>query len=194
MTANWEKDLPEGYRPVYTINAANTKIGVLLNFVGFGIMIPVFLICYLCIRPLDLSEALNLTNLLIFSVSTLAYIVLHELVHGAAYKLLTKQKLTFGLTLTVAFCGVPQIYVYRRTALLSLLAPFVTFTVLFGALIAALPWPAGKLIASVLLAFHAGGCAGDLYDTLLFLTKFKNPKTLMRDTGPEQTFYLPDET
>ena len=30
-----------------------------------------------------------------------------------------------------------------------------------------------------------------IYDTWLYLTRFTDLKTLMRDTGPKQTFYNP---
>ena len=92
----------------------------------------------------------------------------------------------------MAFCGVPEIYVYRRAALISLLAPFTVFTVLFGGAALLLPDAWDKVYAAVLLGLHLGGCAGDLYDTLLFLTRFRDPRTLMRDTGPKQTVYLPE--
>ena len=49
------------------------------------------------------------------------------------------------------------------------------------------------LIFAFIFGLHLGGCSGDLYVTYLFLTKFKNKKVLMRDTGPEQFFYVPDD-
>ena len=38
------------------------------------------------------------------------YMVLHELTHGLFYKIFTHEKLKFGMTLTVAYCGIPRIY------------------------------------------------------------------------------------
>ena len=121
----------------------------------------------------------------------IAYIILHELTHGAVYKALTKEKLRFGITWSAAFCGVPDIYTYRDTALKSLGAPLVLFSVI---LIPLLIWlyrvDAGwYLVAGVIFSLHISGCIGDLYMTALFLTKFKDPATLMRDTGPEQWIY-----
>ena len=150
MKKTYETDLPDGYRSAYVINAADNKTGLLLNAVAGGIMILVAALCLWILWPLDFSEGFGYVRVLALSVSMLVYLVLHELVHGAAYKLLTKQKLTFGITLTVAFCGVPQIYVYRKTALISLLAPFVTFTILFGTLMAVLPGSMNKLTAAIL--------------------------------------------
>ena len=64
----------------------------------------------------------NIARVGVFIVVVVAYVILHELIHGLVYKLLTKQKLKFGLALTVVYCGVPDIYVYRTAALLSLTA------------------------------------------------------------------------
>ncbi len=116
-------------------------------------------------------------------------IIVHELLHGAAYKLLTGEKLTFGFTLSVAYCGVPHIYVYRRAALIALLTPFTVFTILYIVLLLAVSDPFTKLCILLPFAVHTGGCVGDLYDTYIYLTRFKDPATLMQDTGPKQTFY-----
>ncbi len=132
-------------------------------------------------------------RLLVFCAALLAYVILHELVHGAAYKILTKQKLTFGLTLTVAYCGVPDIYVYRKASLIALLAPFVLFTVLFAVLLFFMPTAVDKCLMAFLLGVHVGGCVGDLYGAALYVFRFRDPETLMRDTGPAQTFYLPQK-
>ena len=163
-----------------------------MNVIGFLLTAAVFAVLLILILPVTLPETLKNSTLLIFLAVLLIYIVLHELTHGAAYKLMTRQKLTFGMTLSVAYCGVPDIYVYRRTALISLLAPFVVFTVVFGAAAILITDPIGKILAAFMLALHVGGCVGDLYDTILFLFRFRDPLTLMRDTGPKQTIYTRD--
>ncbi len=121
-------------------------------------------------------------------LALIAYLVLHELAHGAAYRTLTHQKLRFGISPSAAFCGVPDIYVYRRTALISLLTPFVLFIPVFLIPAFLLPNAWDKIYVLFLFAMHIGGCSGDLYDTALYLFKFKDPATLMQDTGPKQTF------
>ena len=189
---HYEKELPGGYREAYVLDAASKKVGVWMNVAAAVIMAVIIAAAALVIRPSHFLEESAVLHWLILFVSLFAYIILHELVHGAAYKLLTGQKLTFGLTATVAYCGVPDIYVYRRTALISLLSPFVVFTLVFGGLMLALSSPADKLLAAIALAVHVGGCTGDLYDTGLYLFRFRDPRTLMRDTGPKQTFYLPE--
>ncbi len=189
---NYETELPAGYAAVYTIDAKNKKTGILLNAAGLVVTAIVLVLSALLIRPTDFFGNFSLVKYFIVLAVMLLYIVLHELTHGAAYKLLTRQKLTYGFTLTVAFCGVPQVWVYRRAALISLLAPFTVFSVVFGGAALLLPGAWDKMYAALLLAVHLGGCAGDLYDTALYLFRFRDPRTLMQDTGPKQTFYVPE--
>ncbi len=196
-------ELPEGYEPILEVDAIkNKKFAIGLNAVGTVLTLGVgwllwflrfssrgekALSCFalpLGIEPIWQTELF----LLLFIVCMCGYMVLHELTHGAVYKILTRQKLTFGISLSCAFCGVPNVFVNRKTALLALLAPFTLFSVIFLPIVFLAE---GWLSALALLIFsvHFGGCAGDLYDTLLFLTSLRGD-VLMKDTGPKQTFYV----
>lgn len=186
---HYEKELPANYREAFTIDAADKKTGIRLNIAAAFVIAAIIAVSALAIRPGSFLDNYSLLRNVIALASIFVYLVLHELTHGAAYKLLTRQKLTFGFNASVAYCGVPDIYVYRRASLISLLAPFVVFTIVFGALTALLRAPWDKMYAAILLAIHIGGCAGDLYDTGLYLFRFRDPRTLMRDTGPKQVFY-----
>lgn len=199
---NFEKELPEGYKQVLYINAKDVKFGILFNLIGLVIMAAVMA---LAILPLGLSGRLSFDiievglsrmqiSCLILLLSLLAYMVLHELIHGAAYKKLTGEKLTFGMSWSCAFCGVPNIFTYKRCALISVIAPFAIFSLIFVPLTVALYFvdPLYYLLSALLLGLHLGGCCGDLYISLLLLFRFKSKELLMRDTGPEQFFYLPE--
>lgn len=190
--SNFETELPAGYVEAYSVDAKGSKRTVILfTVVSMLITAAGIAASFFLIRPRGFPENFSFVKLGVTLAAQLVYVVLHELTHGAAYKLLTRQKLSFGFTLTVAFCGVPEIYVYRRAALISLLAPFTVFTLIFGGAVLLLPDAWDKGYAAMLLWMHLGGCVGDLYNTLLYLTRFRHPGTLMRDTGPKQTFYLP---
>ncbi len=196
---HFETELPERYGQVFEIDAKERKTAVRLNLAAFVIMAIVFLLFALTIGFSDLFRLTAGKDLLvfwgIFTGGMIVYIVLHELVHGAAYKLLTHHKLTFGLSLSCAYCGVPDIYVYRTASLLAILAPFVVFTVVFLALALLLHnHPAVRLASVMLFCAHVGGCAGDLYGAYLMLFRFRDSRLLVRDTGPKQTYYLPDKT
>jgi len=196
---NYETELSENYKLVYTIDANNKKVGVVLNLIALAVILVSVVIACVIIR-LDFSllfnEEVGLANIIRFAVFIavmIVYIILHELVHGAAYKIMTKRKLTFGLTFTVAFCGVPDIYVYRKTALIAVLAPFAVFLPIFTALPFLLSDPIEKVLASFLWGMHVGGCSGDLWVAGVLLFKLRDKSVLMNDTGPKQTFYAINE-
>lgn len=190
MKKTFESTLPEGYREALLIDAGELKFSILMNLAALALMIVILVIVLPLLRLPSFTVFFSFSKLLLPVLLLFAYVVAHELVHGIAYKLMTGQKLTYGFKLTVAFCGVPDIYVYRRTALVSLLAPFTVFTLLFGGLTMFLHDPGWRVVFAFLLALHIGGCVGDLYDTLLYLFRFRSPDTLMNDTGPAQTFYV----
>lgn len=195
----FEKSLPEGYRAVKTIDAKSTKVGLIFSLVSLIPIIGCLVGAYFLMGKPSLSADgnnpwINLIYILVFLVCLIAYIILHELVHGAVYKFFTREKLTFGLTLTVAFCGVPNIYVYRKPALAAVLAPFVVFLPIFLTLCFVLPEPLMKMLASFMLGMHLGGCCGDLWVSGLLIFKLRDRRTLINDTGPKQTFLVPETT
>ncbi len=197
---NFENSVPEDYVLVKHVDAKNDKkqtaIYTLLSFVPVIIILPILcVIANFCsdYNIFDISSGDAGIALLIVGGVLIVYIVLHELTHGITYKLFTGAKLTFGLTLTVAFCGVPDIYVRKKASIAALVMPFSVFSVVFLALTIGL-WfvsPLYGIVAGVIFAVHFGGCVGDLHWTMMYLTKFRRCNTLMRDTGPEQWLYIP---
>ena len=204
----YEKELPQGYVEVKTVDVKHTKFGIILNIIAITVWAVILVITWFALfarfdesfidivtnRILLTNPWSNIARFAIFIVVMIAYIILHELVHGLMFKLFTKQKLTFGLTLTVAYCGVPDVYVYRKTALISLLAPFVVFLPVFLVPMFFLKNYFDVLLFAFMLGMHVGGCVGDLYDTFLFLFKYRDPSTLMRDFGPKQIIYVKQES
>ncbi len=216
-TDNFTRELPENYKMAVHIDARNNKTGLIFNLVAFGVALFVIgvavLLAFLSVpesfwagNDFESANTVQLAGsigVMAGSLVFILYIVLHELTHGAAYKALTGEKLTFGLTLTVAFCGVPNIYVNRKTALISCAAPLVLFSVLliptgivsllYVALYQSVSALAVFVATTFVFAFHLGGCAGDAYLILLLLSKYKDKATLIRDTGPEQFIYVPEK-
>ncbi|MCH5152033.1 MAG: DUF3267 domain-containing protein [Clostridiales bacterium] len=200
----YEKELPQGYVEAKVVDAKSKKVGIIFSLIALVVTVATLVITWFALfgqydesfweigeKYLVLENPFaNIARLAILIVAIPLYIILHELVHGIVYKLLTRQKLKFGLTFTVAYCGVPDIYVYRTTALLSLLAPFIVFLPVFIVPMFFLKNNLDIFLFAVMLGQHVGGCVGDLYDTALYTFKFRSPDTLMRDTGPKQTFYV----
>jgi hypothetical protein len=195
---NYEKTLPAQYTRVYRLDAADKRTGLILSFVSLLPLIPVMAVAVALLVLLEkpfFFDSLSGFSVLFFSLGLFLYIILHELVHGAAYKALTGEKLSFGFKWSCAFCGVPHIYTYRKTAMIAVIAPFAVFSLLLLGLTAALLFldPVFYLFSALLFAIHLGGCVGDLYLFCLLLFKYKSGKLLMKDTGPEMTLYLPSE-
>ena len=200
---NFEKELPKGYTEVKHIDAKNAKFGLIFNLIAMAVLLLVVAAAALSLLPsgrlagvFDMNLPQFVLAYVVFFALMFVYIILHELVHGIAYKALTGERLTFGVSWSCAFCGVPNIYTYRKTALISVIAPFLTFTVIFIPVLIALYFisPLYYLIAAFIFGLHLGGCSGDLYVTYLLTVKYKDKMTLMRDTGPEQFFYVPCAT
>lgn len=196
----FEKSIPDGYTLDLHIDATDKKFGLVMNAVSLGVIAIVMAVTVLLMQiggginiSFDTGEILF--GYLLFIGGMIAYIILHELTHGIAYKLLTKERLTFGIKWSCAFCGVPSIYVSRRAALIAVAAPLVVFTLLLTPLTVFL-YRINHLyclICAFILGMHLGGCSGDGYVIYLFLTKYRDRYTLMRDTGPEQFFYIKGE-
>lgn len=198
--ANFCTELPENYKEVYHIDGRQFGWTVKFTLASLvmmaAVIVPAFIFGNISLVFSISEDYIRLiVALVVFIIVMIGYTIAHELVHGAAYKALTGSKLTFGITLTVAYCGVPDIYVYRRAALIALLAPFVVFSVLFVALTTWLYF-VDKLyyaVISLILGIHFGGCVGDLFTALLLIFKLRDNRLLVRDTGPEQTFWLPED-
>lgn len=190
---NYYTELPEGYICVKTIDAKeDKKFMVVMTIVNFLILAIIFALGTLIILKTHPGENIDINPLvlLIACASMFAYIILHELTHGLFYKIFTHEKLTFGLTLLVAFCGVPKLYVNRKTSLVTTLAPFVIFNIIYICLMIFIPDIFTKLVILFMFAMHVGGCVGDLWVTYYLLFKYRDKKMIVNDTGPKQTFYI----
>lgn len=189
MNKNYETELPDGYTEAYVIDAVNAKTALHINIASLIVAAVLIIVSALIIKPHDFFGEYSLARNFILIAAVFVYIVLHELAHGAAYKIQTRCKLRFGFNLSVAYCGTPDIYVYRRCALIALLTPFVMFIPVFliPAFVFSNAWD--RFYAMLLFSLHVSGCIGDLFDTFLYLFRFTSPDVLMRDTGPKQTFY-----
>ena len=210
---NFEREIPEGYELSKYIDARKALFGLVMNIVA---MIMLLIVAFVNVMLLGFTGwkffayienpyRLTYVGVTVGLILMLVYIALHELVHGYAYKRKTGEKLTFGMSWSCAYCGVPNIYVYRKPALFAVLAPLVFFGLIFLLLtavslfvIAATKSPAvlnvlypTYVALTILQGFHIGGCSGDIYVALLLCGRFKDDRALVRDTGPEQFFYVP---
>jgi len=200
MNKNFERTLPEGYKTAKTFDMAKDKKAIVImnvaNVIILVAAIALFCAIYIAFGKKSEDIGFDITvGYIVGFIAFIPYIVLHELVHGLAYKLLTKEKLTYGMSFSCAYCGVPKIYTYRRTALIAVSAPLILFTLLFAASMVVTLFfsPISYFAISMLCALHLGGCVGDIYVIYLFTRKFKDSTVLMNDTGPKMTLYTMEE-
>ncbi|MBQ9827323.1 MAG: DUF3267 domain-containing protein [Lachnospiraceae bacterium] len=195
MGKYYEKDLPEGYKEALVIDANDklrTRKAYIAALITVAVLFTVFFWVYVMPRLDEIHSAFSILKCVVFIIAYFVYVVLHELTHGIVYKLLTKQKLTFGFKPPAAYCGVPGIYTYRITSMASLLTPFTVYSILFIVLFFAVSDPFIKELIFVLFALHITGCIGDLYGLGLYLTRFKSPDVLRKDMGAKQIYYTKD--
>lgn len=196
---NYYKDLPPNFREDYCIDAKKGSVGVLLNVIALVIAVVIGSAMFFAkygFRPFN-NEDINMLYaaiaIWIWALGLIVYLILHELTHGLCYKLLTRQKLKFGLTLTVAYCGLKDGYVNKKTALIAVLAPFVVHSIWMIIAIILITEPIIAIAMIMLFALHFGGCIGDLWVTYILVFKYRKHQVLMCDNGPKQQFFIYDE-
>ena len=201
----FERELPRGYKVGAVLDASRGKFAVvltILSLIPLVVAIALLALPFILVqRSVDIGEELGIYGILDYFLGmllTVGYIVLHELVHGAVYKKHTGEKLTYGFTFTCAYCGVPRIFTYRRTALAAVLAPFLLFSLILIPVLAVCYFVSTGLYVAfgVVFVMHLSGCSGDLFVALLFAFKYKDDRVLMNDNGPRLAFFVPtdDET
>ena len=112
-------------------------------------------------------------------VGLVAYIILHEAVHGVVMYHYCKEKPTFGFTGMYAYAGSTAFY-NRRSYIVIAMAPVVFWGVVLAILMPLVP-KAWFWVVYFIQMNNISGAAGDLYVTSLMM---KMPEDiLVRDAG-----------
>lgn len=183
--------LPEGYREIYSIDLQkNGKMSLLVNLLAIIIAVALILPMHFLVPITSLfSMETGLYNYLLrfgaLLVLMIVYVVLHELVHGAAMKICGTTKVKYGFTGLYAFAGSDDYY-DKKSYIFIALAPIV----LLGVVIAVInPFVSGEWFWPVYLlqVINLSGAAGDLFVTVKFSRFPKN--ILIKDYGVGMTVY-----
>ncbi|MGM9601374.1 MAG: DUF3267 domain-containing protein [Faecousia sp.] len=133
-----------------------------------------------------------LVSIAILAISIYPYFILHEIVHGAVIRVITGQRVEIGFNKHGAYCGMPELYLYRPVTVRCTAAPLAVFSILLGIgsvmLIAADNWM--FLPFGLLFTLHLLSCRSDV-NLLKEMKKYPDDGLLIRDTGTEQWFYSP---
>ena len=183
--------LPEGYGEKMQINLQKDKKTALKVNVGAGVAMAVLAVIGHLIVPI--REALDVEpmgeyflRLAVLVLGYAAYIVLHELTHAAAMKLLGAHKVRFGFTGLYAFAGAEHDYFDKAAYITTALAPLAIWGMVFtvAMILAPVDW---FWVLYFLQIANISGAIGDVY--VSFVTARMPSDVLVRDTGVDMTFF-----
>lgn len=184
----YEKTLPEQYLEIAHVRFDDVKTGFYYDLKAVFPGIILTIMGWIIVNP---TAAQVLISLAISAASVYPYFSLHEILHGLVVKVMTGQRVEIGFNKSGAYCGMPDVYMYRPVAVRCTAAPLVVFTILFGiggiVLITAGHWM--FLPLGLLLTLHLLACRSDV-NLLKEMGKYTDSSLLIRDTGAEQWFYV----
>lgn len=183
--------LPEGYKEIYSVDLQkDKKAALLVNVIGVIIMLVMGVPMHFVVpvtKLFDMSAGLGAYFLRFGAmlVLTLAYLVLHELVHGVAMKLCGTKKVKYGFTGMYAFAG-SEDYYSKKPYIFIALAPVVLWGVVLAGINPFVPeqwfW-----VVYFIQIFNISGAAGDFFVTAKFSRMPKD--ILIHDSGVGMTVY-----
>lgn len=178
--------LPEGYEEKTVIDLQkDTKAAGTVN--GLALITAVLLLVpgHLLVPLPAAWNALRFPHFIALALGMIAYILLHELVHGITMRLYSRQKPFYGFTGMYAYAG-SSCYFNRTSYTVIALAPIV----LWGIVLLTLNLLLGEewfWIVYLIQITNLSGAAGDLYVTRL-LSKMPDD-ILIHDVGVRMTVY-----
>ena len=180
--------LPENYGLMRTIDLAkNKKESTIVNTLSLVLLAVVFALGFLLRSDTGADVEAYLPVMIAALFAFLAYIILHEAVHGLFMWFFSKQKPHFGISLQCAYAG-SEAYFRKVPYLIVALAPFVVWGLVFG-VIALLLNNVWFWLFWFLEAGNASGAAGDLY---VFYTVSRMPESIfVQDDGMSMRIYAP---
>lgn len=183
--------LPGDYKEIVSIDLQkNKKLMLLVNviavIIAVAMVVPVaFVVPISALFDMSrglLNYAIRFGALLVLMI---VYMVLHELVHGAAMKICGTKKIMYGFTGMYAFAGSDEYY-DKRGYIFIALAPVILWGAVLAVVNCLVPtewfW-----VVYLLQVMNISGAAGDLYVTVKFLPLPKD--ILVKDYGVGMTVY-----
>ena len=180
MQSTWT--LPEGYGQKFIIDLKdNKKQFWIVNGLSIGIMLALLGLFFLLQRHgiLELNAKALPRQLLVMALGMIAYIPLHELVHGVFMRRFSGKRANYGFTLVYAYAGSECYFAKRHHRIISL-APVTFWGAVFLLLTLLLPvsW---RWVPYIWQMFNLSGAAGDFY---VFWRLGREPDTVLcQDTG-----------
>ena len=177
--------LPEGYEEIYSVDLQkDKKTALLVNLLALVIaallVVPMhFFVPITTLFSMEQGFGKFTLCYVVFLLSIIVYMVLHELVHGIAMKLCGTKKVKYGFTGMYAFAGSEDYYA-KKPYIFIALAPVVLWGLVLALINPFVPtdwfW-----VVYFIQVMNLSGAAGDLFVTVKF-SRF--PKDiLIKDYG-----------
>lgn len=185
------RDLPEGYKEIYSIDLQKNKamslvVNLIAVIIAVVLLVPMhFLIPISTLFDMESGVGDYFIRLASLIVLMIVYMVLHELVHGIAMKMCGTKKVKYGFTGLYAFAGSDDYYA-KRSYIFIALAPVVLWGIVIAVINLFVPvewfW-----VVYLIQIINLSGAAGDLFVTVRFSRLPKD--ILVKDHGVGMTVY-----
>ncbi|MBQ8763531.1 MAG: DUF3267 domain-containing protein [Clostridia bacterium] len=187
--------LPENYSKIFDIDLKeNKKMAAIVNVGAVAIAVVMVLVAmrFHSIGMLfEMSDGFGayIARFVTVMLGSLAYIIIHELVHGFFMKRFSGMKPKYGHTFVYAYAG-SEAYFNKRDYIIIALSPIVILGIVIAIINALVPETWFWVIYFIQIC-NISGAAGDLYVTAKLL---KQPADiLVNDSGVAMQVYAPEK-
>ena len=166
------KTLPENYTEIFSVDLKkNKKLSLLVNFLAIVIavlmIIPAqFKVSLSLLFDMEQGIEIYAIRFVVLLVSAVAYIILHELIHGIAMKICGTKKVKYGFTGVYAFAG-SEDYYDKKSYIFIALAPVVLWGIVLAVINSIVPDEWFWIVYFIQIT-NISGAAGDFYVTAKF--------------------------
>ena len=177
--------LPNGYKKAFKIDLkANKKLYIGINVASVIVMLAMLLpVLFIYSENIFTGNLLLPLFIILFS---LAYIVLHELIHGIFIRIFSGKWGNFGFKGTYAYAG-SDCYFNKKSYLIIALAPIVIWGIVLAVLNIFMPMSYLWFVFYFVQTMNISGSVGDIYVTAKLLKE--SPDILIKDTGVDMTIF-----
>lgn len=187
--------LPEDYKEIYSINLQkDKKVAIFLNMAALIVMVLMaaplhFVVPLSNLFSMDKGYGAYFLRFGALVISSVVYMVLHELVHGIAMKICGTKKIKYGFTGLYAYAGSDDCY-DKSAYIFIALAPVV----LWGVVLAVInPFVSAEWfwVVYFIQMTNISGAVGDFFVTIKFSRMPKD--VLIKDSGVGMKVYSKEE-
>lgn len=189
---NCVQQLPEGYRQIFAVDLQNNKkIAQLINGLALAVAVIMGVVMHFAVpigTLFDMTAGIGsyVVRFAVLLAGMVAYIVLHEWVHGRVMRFCGAVQVKFGFTGIYAFAGSQADYFTKKAYRWIALAPLVVWGIVLLVLNLLVP-PAWFWVVYLIQISNVSGAMGDIYVTVKFARMPRD--ILVQDDGVSMRVY-----